>query len=254
MKVFTTRGVRSLASYLSRVEEVSHELIPASDAYLWFRGHGSEDWSLLPSLYRESYRKSLSEDDCRHEYRRLAWPYLSASGHEPRSDWDWYFMMQHYELPTRLLDWTESALVALYFAVGAAGKERDAAVWALDPWALNRRVAKRGDVVLTSEDATRYLNPPFSTRALPRRPIAIESPYKTRRIAAQRGAFTVHGSSARSLETYPELRCHIAKIPIRQSSIRTIRAQLRTAGMTETTVFPELPALARELIDYWQTA
>jgi hypothetical protein len=53
------------------------------------------------------------------------------------SEWDEYFLMQHYGLPTRFLDWSESALVALYFAVGAEPRRHepsDAAVWMLDPW------------------------------------------------------------------------------------------------------------------------
>lgn len=41
------------------------------------------------------------------------------------TDWEYLFFMQHFGVPTRLLDWSENSHVALYFAIAAAEEHRD---------------------------------------------------------------------------------------------------------------------------------
>jgi FRG domain len=65
-------------------------------------------------------------------------PGLTGKG--PQNSWDWYFTMQHFGAPARLLDWTEGVLIALYFVVKDSSGEDDPAIWALDPWWLNKPV------------------------------------------------------------------------------------------------------------------
>jgi len=71
--------------------------------------------------------------------------------------------MQHSGAPTGLLDWTEAALIALYFAVRDKKDETDAAVWVLEPWLLNGCVLAIPEVIppgaeagLFKSDADRY--------------------------------------------------------------------------------------------------
>ncbi len=56
--------------------------------------------------------------------------------------WEWISLAQHYRVPTRLLDWSENPLVALYFAVevdeDSNGAQVDGRVWALNPLQLNQ--------------------------------------------------------------------------------------------------------------------
>lgn len=104
----------------------------------WWRGHAEANWDLVPYVFRvrpahgDAYEASIAQ-----RFEQRAWtryPACPPSGQLHR----WLFLMRHYGLPTRLLDWTESPLVALHFAVSDDGGDReDGAVWALDPFRLN---------------------------------------------------------------------------------------------------------------------
>ena len=219
----------------------------------WFRGHHDVSWKLQPSVYRRRF-SSLSEDDVRHDFKQRAYPFLAGSARDPADDWEWYFVMQHHGLPTRLLDWSESPFVALYFALREATARKSVCVWMLDPWWLNERVARFGNEILWSDDprVAGYLPRPFAQgAAIPPAPIAIEPPYTSRRIAVQRGVFTLHGSAHKPLENRAELAERLTKFVIPRQCVMKTRAELRLAGMSETLVFPELPGLCRELLDYW---
>lgn len=85
---------------------------------LWFRGQANFEWPLTPGIFRNKFdsppRKDYyDEDDIFLHMQLRAGQYWQ----EYKTAFDWLCLMQHYSLPTRILDWTESILFALYFAV-----------------------------------------------------------------------------------------------------------------------------------------
>jgi hypothetical protein len=244
--------VSHLYSFLEVVESFKVEWFDEWQEWVdpWFRGVGNATHHrLLPSALRDP---AYDEDGHRYEFKLRAFPYLSDTWIQPRSEWDWYFLMQHYGLPTRLLDWSEAALIAAYFAVrDRAESEDDAAVWMLDPYWLNREVARSRShpVPVDQAEAAPYLDVPYRPEFRPPDPpLAIQPAFNSRRISAQRGQFTIHGGSPRPLEDY-DLGRHLVRIRIDGASIDGFKYELATAGVTDATVFPDLGGLCREILD-----
>ncbi|MDD5455705.1 MAG: FRG domain-containing protein [Candidatus Margulisbacteria bacterium] len=89
--------------------------ITTSDDYeLFFRGHSQEKkYSLIPAIYRPKYINFLRNED--RIFREIL-SYLPEDFRNEKTTFDCLVKMQHYSIPTRLLDLTKNPLVALYFA------------------------------------------------------------------------------------------------------------------------------------------
>ncbi len=83
---------------------------------IWFRGQADSDWELAPGIFRSKSPGTPSYIDetsmTNHFMLRGA-----GFGEKCQNTFDWLCLMRHFTLPTRLLDWSENLLVALYFAV-----------------------------------------------------------------------------------------------------------------------------------------
>lgn len=130
--------ISNVSDFMSLATQLRREWFPHERTWgPWFRGHSVASWNLRPKLYRYvpiERDLRIIEDEVRQEFVMRA---PSLTNERVGNEWDWYFVMQHSGCPTSLLDWTEGALIALYFAVRDRQKGQDAAVWALDPWWLN---------------------------------------------------------------------------------------------------------------------
>src|SRR5438034_384560 len=250
----------SLLDFLAVVKHIESEWCDGEPSYspfalqLWFRGQRDVSWPLKPSYFRLPQFiddpdvgihavRSPDEFGLVYKFRLRAPRYLSTL---PQNDWEWLFLMQHYGLPTRLLDWTESALFALYFALRNHNRDCDAVVWVLDPMWLNKQIKIYN--VPSTADSVVVPWCPGSLQA--EMPLAIQPIHASTRIAAQRGVFTIHGRLADGFEKLGRAAEEARLVPIRICSDHTVAVldELRKAGIDQTTVFPgELESLCEEL-------
>jgi hypothetical protein len=259
--------VSSLEQYLKIVEETKKKW----EDSLWFRGQQRKHWKLLPSILRDGSFSRLGrrqgydaevDSEIREEFAIRA-PALSGGETVPESDWNLYFLMQHYGVPTRLLDWTESPLIALYFAVRDNPGYYDSAVWILNPYEMNRRIVGRSEVYAPGTPGTltgdvKRLAPWLPARftkgaKLPKGPVAVFPTHFARRISSQRSCFTVHGKKGPSFERFQGPRGCLKAVIIPGVVAVEIRLALQVHGIDETMIFPDLEGLGRALATKWQT-
>jgi hypothetical protein len=253
-----TYTAKTLSNFIERIGQVRAEWKDKDgEPALWFRGSQSVSWRLIPKLYRstKSAKKLLEdEDEIREEFVRRA---PSLMTYNPRNAWEWYFLMQHYSAPTRLLDWTENPQIALYFALMESEGYQDAAVWVLDPWRLNKLVLKVDEVLppgsdgLADRDRRKYepwLPDRFDAKNRLKNPlpVAIFPNQFDRRIAAQRSCFTVHGLKKDSIDDlFPRTQKLLAKIVIPGYAVDNVFDELEGSFVDEATIYPDLEGLGK---------
>ncbi len=179
-----------------------------------------------------------------NRFRQNAKLLLSQS---PSTAFDWLFVMQHYGVPTRLLDWTESPLIGLYFVVVEHPKA-DGTLWLLKPLDLNRQTtSKPEDVnyIPSFEDEVLQSYSTLSVEKNPQKgilPIAVIATRNTARIQAQLGVFTISHHTVSQIEDIGHKQ-HVIRYDVPAASKENIRRELRLLGITKFQVFPELPSI-----------
>ena len=212
----------------------------------WWRGQAISEWKLVPSIHHR--RASSNENNLTFRFRNMAKArHRSCPPHADISSW--LFLMQHYGLPTRLLDWTESSLIALFFAVeDAAHDSYDAAVWALSPTRLNKK--QRGEGTIYSADHPAVFpvfQQAFSSTGQSAHPIlAVLTDQTDIRHLVQQSVFTVHGCDT-PLNNLPDAGEFVGRIRIPSAVKPALRATLDFLGITRATLFPDLDNLAFDL-------
>jgi hypothetical protein len=223
--------IRNLSDYLS---------VMSMPGPIWFRGHHNLSWRMGPSALR------YETDDRRNtalgliaDFRRVGEIKLPRP---PSFDelLKWVQLAQHYGLPTRLLDWTESPTVALFFA--CHDETRDGVVFMMNPVDLNRAsFPTRPRILDAHADAkiiARYLSLTGNADSKHKwKTVAINPVWNSERIMAQKGMFTLHGTS---FDLDNQQAPSLVAVPILREAKATLQGDLERIGVDEMSLFPEL--------------
>lgn len=158
--------------------------------------------------------------------------------------------MRHYGELTRLLDWTESPLVALYFAVEKPNRDgSDGAVWCIEPERLNQLAGFERRIYCAGIDPELDYYTPSQLKLAPPetryKPAAVITPRSFPRLVAQKGVFTVIHRESIALDAIDDDRL-LARVRIPARAKARIRAALKDVGINRLSMFPELHSVAAE--------
>ena len=257
---FTERPLRSVAELMELLGEDQKTLatsdLPAGRIATWYRGVPNVDFTVIPSMYRpKSSLDGKNERFMMDRFKQNAHQFLDT---RPQGEWEWLFLMRHHGLPSRLLDWTESPLVALYFALFDVFNPRratltsdvDGALWCLLPSTLNQLMmaSQPTNLPMFSDERDRELEVADVSglyrpsrinwdSSAPIPPLAGICIRTTRRIQAQHGVFTIHHVSRTPIEDIAEGQ-HIWRFIIPKDNKSDLAHELRRLYVNELSVFP----------------
>jgi hypothetical protein len=224
--------------------ELKREEIRCSRSGAFFRGHSRKEYELVPSLLRRQLRPD-TEHNLYHECFARAGNLLARDS----TSWERLGFLQHYGIPTRLLDWTESFGVALFFAL--TGNCSEPHLWIVNAFNLNRELdgIKQPRILLAGLDRMPDYHDCFVRLDSPSpwpfaKPIFLQIPWSTDRLRAQSGFFTFHSDAEPLNKTFPK---HVRRVDIPRDAMPGARKFLAHAGITEHTVFPDFVGLAAYL-------
>jgi len=192
-------------------------------------------------------------------FQKYAWS--DVKGH---TVWDWLAVAAHHGLPTRLLDWSFSPLVALHFATNdPATYGVDGAVWCVNHRETNRSLPERlrkelevnGSDVFTVQMLSACVESleALSSMANQDFVVFLEPPSLDARIVNQFALFSITSTPDQSLDSWLEAQApESARRLLLPANLKwEIRDKLDQAGITERMLFPGLDGLAAWLTRYY---
>lgn len=252
-------------SKISSVDSLLRKLNSLPNNYI-YRGHASSMWGLESTLQRMLGTKWSRETAAKFEKHALdkfksKYNIYRSGEHEPNSKLAWLSVMQHYGVPTQLIDFTESPYIALYFALEAYSlpSQDDLAIYALDYTAIMEvalkhvaqndksfkkdrfQVAEETDLVF-DEVVDR-----FSYEMLwVTEPLELNA-----RIDRQAGTFLLSGDAENSVEDLLSSkeyeRCKSYKFVIDRGIYEGVFALLRKMNINSKTIYGDLAGLAKSI-------
>lgn len=231
-----------------------------------FRGMSDETWFLQTSLERLGTRPEDVEDALIRSFRK----YAPRGAFAPDSEWEALSVAQHNGLPTRVLDWSISPLIAAHFATcNRSLFDKDGVIWCVNVILLRDQVLPPSvSGPLQAAPAAVY-DVRLLERVLPRLRdldavkgdvcLFFEPPSIDARIANQFGLLSAMNSPSLSHHQYfakqsrgvPDL---VHKIIISSAAKPQVRDMLDQNNVNERMLFPGMPGLCDWLRRYYGPA
>jgi hypothetical protein len=234
-----------------------------------FRGCAYPEVGLFTSLDRlgvpeqPPHSKSHLEEHLLRNFIRYSRPYLPTP---PVNDWEVLVVAQHHGLPTRLLDWTYSPVVAAHFATIQGRPHSHRVIWRLNWGHMHQRFGLP-PLALMVEDLGRVLNEKGigsvwelfdNERAEADEFVGlVEPPALDSRIIAQAAAFTLSSDKSRPIDEIlleAGLANCLTRFILPAEAVDRIRDQLDLCAVDERRLFPDLDGLAAEMRRYYSTS
>lgn len=231
-----------------------------------YRGSSEAAYPLLTSLDRlggvdPPHTKADLEEHILRNFVRYSRPYM---GNEAVNDWEHLVAAQHHGVPTRLLDWTYSPLIAAFFAtrpLDRGTQERDRAVWRLDWQAVHETFELPPlSLLITDLDELfsrgRHFSPWDLIRGRADRPLAclLEPSSLDQRIVVQSAVFTLCTDKMQPFDRFLSekgLQRALTKYVLPSKEVSRFRDQLDLVGIDERRLFPDLDGVAAAIRRYY---
>lgn len=234
--------IKSFDDFVKTVGDYSITYNHVGGGFTIYRGQ-TKDKPLLPTIARDTSLRTKDiidkEKKIFDEFVRRSYPHLDSNLNHGDS-WSMLALAQHHGLPTRLLDWTENPLAALWFACineKAKNDDSDRIVWLLP--------AEETDITLS----VKKKKSPFEQKITK----VFRPNHITKRITSQNGWFTVHRFEENDkivpLNEQKAYRDRMIKllIPGQEAFRTTILNKLEVMGINNYSLFPDLEGLSHYL-------